>query len=130
MQYRYICFLANPQNLDIAALLGSDLNKSPFSRVLRCQPPPRVIMLANSNTPIHSRWWCNYEAFLASQLNLSVSIAGRPLHLLTGQLKETLQLKQRAAEQMKEESADEVPKILMKNSLSPKMINWHINDNN
>ena len=103
----YICFFANPQNLDIEALLGSDVTESPFYRVLCCQPPPRVIMLANSSTPIHSRWWCILEAFLAVQQNLSVSIAGRPLELLTGALKDTLQLKERAAEQLKAEGAGE-----------------------
>ena len=48
-----------------------------------------MIMLANSTTPIHSRWWCIFEAFLAAKQNLSVSIAGRPLHLLKVRAKAT-----------------------------------------
>ena len=63
----YICFLANPQNLDIGALVGGGVESSPFYRVLCSQPPPRMIMLANSITPIHGRWWCILEAFLPTK---------------------------------------------------------------
>ena len=54
----YLCCLSNPQNLDIGALLGSDPKFSPFYRVLSADPKPdALIMLANRNTPIHSRLW-------------------------------------------------------------------------
>ena len=54
----YICCLSNPQNLSIGALLGSDPTDSPFYRVLSADPKPdALIMLANRNTPIHSRLW-------------------------------------------------------------------------
>jgi hypothetical protein len=53
----YLCCLSNPQNLDISALLGGDAKNSPFWRVLSEQPDA-LVMLANRNTPIHSRLWC------------------------------------------------------------------------
>ena len=54
----YICCLSNPQNLDIGTLLGSEPADSPFHRVLCADPrPDALIMLANRNTPIHSRLW-------------------------------------------------------------------------
>ena len=40
----YICFLANPQNLNIGALVGGGVGSSPFYRVLCSEPPPRMIM--------------------------------------------------------------------------------------
>ena len=52
----YICFLSNPQNLDIGTLVGSGVEASPFYRVLASTPTPKVVMLANRNCAIHSRW--------------------------------------------------------------------------
>ena len=48
----YICFLANPQNLDISKLVGSGVEASPFYRVLATQPPPRVIMVRATSVMI------------------------------------------------------------------------------
>ena len=48
----YICFLANPQNLDISKLVGSGVKASPFYRVLASQPPPRVIMVRATSATI------------------------------------------------------------------------------
>ena len=54
----YICCLSNPQNLNIGELLGSEIEQSPFSRILCHSPPPKkFVMLANCNTAIHSRLW-------------------------------------------------------------------------
>lgn len=76
----YICFLANPQNLDISALVGSP-RQSPFYRALEAFPQ-EMLMIANSNAPIHSRLWCVYEAHCARELHIPVRIAGDPLWLL------------------------------------------------
>lgn len=43
---------------------------------------------------------CVLEAFLAAERRVEVSIAGQPLHLLTGDLRDRLQLRERAAEEM------------------------------
>ena len=102
----YVCFLANPQTLDISALLGDEVAASPFYKALSARP--RVIMLANSHTPIHTRWWCVYEAHLAAQLHLDVRLAGRPLQLLTGPLAERLRLKEDAAAKRREEQRAQV----------------------
>ena len=54
----YICCLSNPQNLNIGSLIGSRIDCSPFYRILTHAPPPKwFTMLANTNTPIHSRLW-------------------------------------------------------------------------
>ena len=51
----YVCFVSNPQNLDITDLL-SHPDGSPFERVLGFATRPKaVIMLANSRMPIHKR---------------------------------------------------------------------------
>jgi hypothetical protein len=51
----YLCFLANPQNLDITALVQCP-EASPFYKVLECRPRV-MLMAANSNCPIHARLW-------------------------------------------------------------------------
>ena len=53
----YICFLSNPQVDEVLQLsLGSSIETSPFYRVLHNDPRPKqLLMLANSNTPIHTR---------------------------------------------------------------------------
>ena len=48
----YICFLANPQNLDISKLVGSGVEASPFYLVLATKPPPRVIMVRATSVMI------------------------------------------------------------------------------
>lgn len=45
-----------------------------------------------------------YEAFLAYRLNVDVRIAGKPLQLLTGDLRTQLQLRERAAEEMAQDN--------------------------
>lgn len=76
----YICFLSNPQNLDISELLATP-QSSPFYRVLQAGVKG-MVMASNSNTPIHSRLWCVYEAFTAETLGITVSVAGNSLYLL------------------------------------------------
>ena len=64
-------------------------------------------MLANNNTPTHERLWCVYEAFLVHRLAIRTRIVGDPMHLLTGNLRRTLQtgMNARAARQEQTENA-------------------------
>jgi len=58
----YICFLSNPQNLDISDLLR-DPGTSPFAMALkRCS---HVMVIPNHVGSIYGRLWCSYEAYLA-----------------------------------------------------------------
>jgi len=95
----YICFLANPQNLDISEMVGTP-QQSPFYKVLM-EVPKCLLMVTNRRVPIHSRLWCCYEAFCAWQINeawapeglgvldltqeqmaIRIQIAGNPLDLI------------------------------------------------
>ena len=54
----YVCFLSNPQVDEVLSKIGLDggISASPFYRVLHEKPRPKLmLMLANGNTPIHSR---------------------------------------------------------------------------
>jgi len=85
----YICCLSNPQNLDIGAVLGDRIEDSPFHRILVENPrPDKMVVVANSNTPIHQRAWCALEAHCARKGNIGILVAGDPLHLLTGDAKQ------------------------------------------
>ena len=53
----YICFLSNPQNLNIGELLGDKIEDSPFDRILGSGEVTHFVMLGNCNTPIPSRLW-------------------------------------------------------------------------
>ena len=78
-----------------------------------------VPQLANSSLAIHSRWWCIFEAHVAVQCALSVCIAGRPLQLLTGSLKDTLQLKESAVMRVQQDTEKEVRDIAARGVASP-----------
>ena len=52
-----ICCLSNPQNLNISELIGSNIEDSPFYKILSSDVVEYFTMLANVNTPIHSRLW-------------------------------------------------------------------------
>ena len=57
----YICFLSNPQNLDIASFLAT-VETSPFYVALQNMPSSgQMIMVATSNSCLHSRLWCVFE---------------------------------------------------------------------
>jgi hypothetical protein len=60
----YVCFLSNPQNLNIMELVGSPVN-SPFAHALRSSK--YVLVIPNERESIYSRIWCCYEAFLSTQ---------------------------------------------------------------
>ena len=82
----YVCFLSNPQNLDMASLISTP-NTSPFFRVLAARPRS-VVMVSNSNAVIHSRLWCCYEAHAAMRFELNVTVAGEPLWLIAAEGRE------------------------------------------
>lgn len=79
----YICSMANPQNLpELMSHLIQTPRESPFFRVLTTRPR-EMLMVANSNVPIHSRLWCVYEAHCAKLLKISMSVVGDPAHFAT-----------------------------------------------
>lgn len=94
----YICCFSNPQNLDIAKLLGTSIVNSPFDKILRSGVVTDFVMLANSNTPIHSRLWCVFEAYKAREQKIrNLGIAGDPVNLLTGKLEMQLRKEEQDA---------------------------------
>eukprot|EP00435_Cladocopium_sp_Y103_P035593 s1200_g9.t1 len=88
----YICSVANPQNLPelMSPGRGSDLgcqNGFGYSGIHRKDSIEssrrEMLMVANSNVPIHSRLWCVYEAHCAKLLKISMSVVGDPAHFAT-----------------------------------------------
>jgi len=74
----YICFLSNPQNLNISSLLAS-IETSPFNVALERMPKPGcMIMVPTVNQPIHDRLWCVFEAYVALSKDIPIKIAGSP----------------------------------------------------
>lgn len=59
----YVCFLSNPQNLDISRLLASP-KESPFAMALASAST--VLVIPNERVSIYTRLWCVYEAGLRS----------------------------------------------------------------
>ncbi|CAK0886213.1 unnamed protein product [Prorocentrum cordatum] len=75
--HAYICFLSNPQNLDIAHLVSSPTD-SPFAHALRSATDMMVV--PNRKGSIYSRVWCVYEAHLAYTLDKQIFCAASPVH--------------------------------------------------
>ena len=68
----YVCFLSNPQNLDICDLISTP-EESPFAKALdSCK---HVLAVPNRTFSIYSRLWCVYEAFLAYTWNKPITNA-------------------------------------------------------
>jgi len=77
----YICFLSNPQNLDIASFLAT-VETSPFYVALQNMPSSgQMIMVATSNSCLHSRLWCVFEAHMAIQRGIPILLSGSPANL-------------------------------------------------
>jgi hypothetical protein len=91
----YVCFLANPQNLDISVLVSTP-ETSPFYRLLNARPRS-MTMAANSNDPIHSRLWCCLEAFCSVEFGIPVEIAGDPMWLVRSDQRESARTAVRVA---------------------------------
>eukprot|EP00929_Paragymnodinium_shiwhaense_P119711 TRINITY_DN91608_c0_g1_i1.p1 TRINITY_DN91608_c0_g1~~TRINITY_DN91608_c0_g1_i1.p1 ORF type:complete len:924 (+),score=67.70 TRINITY_DN91608_c0_g1_i1:96-2867(+) len=68
----YVCFLSNPQNLDIGALVKNPRD-SPFALALAASKV--MIAVPNRSCSIYTRLWCTYEAYLAYSMNKRVFVA-------------------------------------------------------
>ena len=75
-RHAWCCMLANPQNLDIGALLQSP-SSSPFALAL--QDAKYMLVLPNRHKSVYTRLWCGYEAYLAFQSNKIVRTATPPI---------------------------------------------------
>lgn len=71
-EHMYVCFLANPQNLDISELLNVPIEKSPFAKALNSAKC--VIVIPNRFVSIYTRLWCCYEAYLAYTLGKTLTL--------------------------------------------------------
>lgn len=82
----YICFLSNPQNLDISSLC-SQIDTSPFKVALDRMPKPGLmIMCSTKNGAIHERAWCVFEAFMAIELEIPIAVPGTGVDLATNRV--------------------------------------------
>eukprot|EP00438_Fugacium_kawagutii_P003975 Skav228317 [mRNA] locus=scaffold3455:892:1440:+ [translate_table: standard] len=72
MRTAWCCMLANPQNLDIGALLQSP-SDSPFALALRASK--MVFVVPNRHSSVYTRLWCGYEAYLAHEEGKIIVIA-------------------------------------------------------
>eukprot|EP00439_Symbiodinium_sp_Y106_P064636 s686_g10.t1 len=73
--HAWCCMLANPQNLDIAALLQSP-RSSPFAQAIRASI--FVLVVPNRRSSIYTRLWCAYEAYEAHELGKFILVASAP----------------------------------------------------
>ena len=74
-RHAWCCMLANPQNLDIGALLQSP-SSSPFALAL--QDAKYMLVVPNRHKSVYTRLWCGYEAYLAFQSNKLIRTAVPP----------------------------------------------------
>ena len=74
--HAWCCMLANPQNLDIGALLQSP-SSSPFALAL--QSSKYMLVVPNRHNSVYTRLWCGYEAYLAFQSNKIIRTATPPI---------------------------------------------------
>ncbi|CAE7450215.1 unnamed protein product [Symbiodinium sp. CCMP2456] len=72
MRHAWCCMLANPQHLDIAAMLQSPRH-SPFAIALEASKV--VLAVPNRCCSIYTRLWCAYEAYLAEEQDKIILIA-------------------------------------------------------
>lgn len=77
----YICFLSNPQNLDISELL-QDIDSSPFKVALKGMPERGLMIVSTTQaTPIHNRLWCVAELHWAIEQGTPIVVAGKSTEL-------------------------------------------------
>ncbi|CAE7229221.1 unnamed protein product [Symbiodinium necroappetens] len=72
----YVCFLSNPQNLDIGGLITSP-SESPFAKAL--ESSKQMLVVPNQRLSIYTRIWCVYEAFLAYRLEKPIRTSMAPV---------------------------------------------------
>ena len=79
----YICFLSNPQNLrELIRRMLATIETSPFRVALQHLPTGgKLILVANQNVPVHTRLWCVYELYVASENQIPIVLVGQPLDL-------------------------------------------------
>ncbi|CAK9076395.1 Uncharacterized protein SCF082_LOCUS36833 [Durusdinium trenchii] len=75
-RHAWCCMLANPQNLDIAALLHSP-SMSPFAVAL--QSSKYMLVVPNRDISVYTRLWCGYEAYLAYEGKKIIRTARRSI---------------------------------------------------
>ncbi|CAJ1345431.1 unnamed protein product [Effrenium voratum] len=68
----YVCFLSNPQNLDISSLLTSP-SASPFALAL--ESASTMLVIPNERVSLYTRLWCVYEAYLAFTCSKNIRTA-------------------------------------------------------
>lgn len=72
----YVCFLSNPQNLDIGGLIASP-QESPFAKSLASAK--QMLVIPNLKGSIYTRIWCVYEAYLAYTWKKRIYTAQAPV---------------------------------------------------
>eukprot|EP00929_Paragymnodinium_shiwhaense_P100925 TRINITY_DN6361_c0_g4_i1.p1 TRINITY_DN6361_c0_g4~~TRINITY_DN6361_c0_g4_i1.p1 ORF type:complete len:642 (-),score=43.19 TRINITY_DN6361_c0_g4_i1:157-2082(-) len=72
----YCCFLSNPQNGDVSAMLGKSAMKSPFAVALAASK--YLLVIPNCQQSIYTRLWCVFEAHLALKLGLRIFLPNKP----------------------------------------------------
>jgi len=72
----YCCLLANPQNLDISALLNVPPVESPFAKAM--QSASHLLVIPNDRFSIYTRLWCVYEAYLGTCWQKTCIVPARP----------------------------------------------------
>eukprot|EP00439_Symbiodinium_sp_Y106_P072987 s686_g13.t1 len=72
VRHAWCCMLANPQNLDIGAMLLSP-STSPFALALEAST--YVLVVPNRHCSIYTRLWCGYEAYRAHEQGKVIFIA-------------------------------------------------------
>ncbi|CAE7352548.1 unnamed protein product [Symbiodinium natans] len=72
----YCCLLANPQNLDVSALLNVPPMESPFAKAM--QSASHVLVIPNESVGIYTRLWCVYEAYLGTRWKKTCIMPARP----------------------------------------------------
>lgn len=71
-RHAWICFLANPQNLDLELILAGDVMESPFAMAIRSAEV--MIVIPNVTTSIYTRLWCVLEAKLAVDTQIDIKL--------------------------------------------------------
>eukprot|EP00929_Paragymnodinium_shiwhaense_P023439 TRINITY_DN14667_c0_g1_i4.p1 TRINITY_DN14667_c0_g1~~TRINITY_DN14667_c0_g1_i4.p1 ORF type:complete len:342 (-),score=39.90 TRINITY_DN14667_c0_g1_i4:144-1169(-) len=75
-RHLYCCFLSNPQNSNIQAMLGDSAMTSPFAVAMaNCK---YLLIVPNRQQSIYERLWCVFETHLALQLGLQIYLPSRP----------------------------------------------------
>lgn len=75
-RHAWCCMLANPQNLDIGAMIQSP-KVSPFAIAL--QQSKYMLVVPNRHTSVYTRLWCGYEAYLAFEGKKIIRTARRSI---------------------------------------------------